>query len=36
LAVVYLICGTFYFDLESVELVVGGWWGEGKAVFVAD
>ena len=36
LPVVYLKRGAFYFDLERVELVVGGWWDEGKAVFVAD
>jgi hypothetical protein len=36
LAVVYLIRGVFCFDLEGVELVVGGGRGEGEAVFVAD
>jgi hypothetical protein len=36
LAVVYLIGGVFYFDLEVVELAVGGGRGEGEAVFVAD
>jgi len=36
LAVVYLIRGNFCFDLEGVELAVGGGRGEGEAVFVAD
>jgi hypothetical protein len=36
LAVVYFRRGVFRFYLEGVELAVGGGWGEGEAVFVAN
>jgi hypothetical protein len=33
---VYMIRGILDLDSEMVELAVGGGWGEGDAVFVAD
>jgi len=36
LAVIYLIRGVSCFDFKGVELAVGGGWGKGQAVFVAD